>query len=345
MAQLKSHEADRFVARPDLGYAVYLIYGPDHGLAAERARRLAKATGVPLDDPFSAIRIDGPSASADPDRLINEAYTVAMFGGRRLIWLRDAGNDRALVGQVERLLSDPPPETTVLVEAGDLKKGTGLRGAVERAKTGMAIPCYADNDRAVQALIDQTFSDTGQKLALDARQFLLAHLGGDRAASRSELEKIVLYTRGHNAVTLDDVQAICGDASSLGYGDVNDAVLTGDLNALDRAMVKYDSGGGAPSVAFTMLSRQFQMLDRLRAQMDIEGKTAAATVAQAKPPIFFARRAAMETALRIWTPGAIRAALERLRDAVLQSRQTRHLERDILHITLMALTIQSARRR
>ena len=123
------------------------------------------------------------------------------------------------------------------------------------------------------------------------------------------------------------------------------AVLTGNLQGLDRAMVKFQSSGGAPSALFTMLSRQFQQLDRLRADMDQQGRSAAATVAQARPPIFFARRNAMEKALSIWTLTAIRAAMTRLRDAVLQARKTSRLDSDALRMTLLALTIQSARRR
>lgn len=344
MAQLKNHQADRFLAKPDLTHCLYLVYGPDHGLAAERARTLAVASGISLDDAFNAIRIDANVATSDPDRLTNEAYTVSMFGGQRLIWVRGAGGDRSLITQVERILSDPPPDTIIVIEAGDLKKG-GLRTAVERSTTGLAIPCYADDERSLQTLIDNTFTKSGQRLDLDARQFLLEHLGGDRGASRSELEKIALYTLGQPSVTLTDVQAISGDASALGFDDVSMAVLTGNLHGLDRAIVKYQSSGGAPSVLFTMLSRQFQLLDKLRADMDQQGRTATATVAQAKPPIFFARRNAMEKALSIWTSTAIRAALARLRDAVLQSRMTNTVDADILRMTLLALTIQSARRR
>ncbi len=344
MAQLKASEIDRFLRNPG-GYAFYLVYGPDHGLVAERSRALAHATGIDLDDAFSTIRLDPSSLTSDPERLANEAYTVGMFGGQRLIWVRGAGNDRALVKQVEALTGDPPADTVVLIEAGELRKGTGLRAAVEKAKSALAIPCYADNARDIQNLLDDVFSQAGQKLELDARQFLLAHLGGDRAATRAELEKILLYTHGQASIALDDVRAICGDASALGYDDVSDAVLNGDLAAFDRAMTKFDLGGGAPSMLFAVLVRQFQSLDRLRHEMDRQGKPAAAIVASARPPVFFSRRKLIEGALQRWPSVAIRAALARLQDAVLQARKARETEREVLHITLMALTIQSARRR
>ena len=44
-------------------------------------------------DPFSLIRIDGDDLSANPFRLVEEANTIPMFGGRRAIWVRAGGRN------------------------------------------------------------------------------------------------------------------------------------------------------------------------------------------------------------------------------------------------------------
>ncbi len=41
MAQKKAFEVDAWLARPDPKVAVVLLYGPDRGLVAERARAFA----------------------------------------------------------------------------------------------------------------------------------------------------------------------------------------------------------------------------------------------------------------------------------------------------------------
>ncbi|RWD39907.1 MAG: DNA polymerase III subunit delta, partial [Mesorhizobium sp.] len=53
MAQKKGYEVDSWLARPDAAMAIVLLYGPDRGLVAERAKTFAAKTGLPLDDPFS----------------------------------------------------------------------------------------------------------------------------------------------------------------------------------------------------------------------------------------------------------------------------------------------------
>jgi len=58
MTEKKAHEVDGWLGRPDPRMAIVLIYGPDRGLVAERARLFVSKSGIATDDPFSLVRID-----------------------------------------------------------------------------------------------------------------------------------------------------------------------------------------------------------------------------------------------------------------------------------------------
>ncbi|RWE04580.1 MAG: DNA polymerase III subunit delta, partial [Mesorhizobium sp.] len=88
MAQKKGYEVDSWLAKPDPAMAIVLLYGPDRGLVAERAKAFAAKTGLPLDDPFSVVKLDGAEVDRDEGRLLDEARTVPMFSDRRLLWVR-----------------------------------------------------------------------------------------------------------------------------------------------------------------------------------------------------------------------------------------------------------------
>lgn len=345
MAELKAGEVDRFLRRPDAGKALYLVYGPDRGLVSERAEILAKSTGVDLADSFSTVKLDANELASDPVRLIDEAYTVAMFGGDRLIWIRNAGNQKDVLANIEAILKDPPDAVKLIVEAGDLKKGAGLRGSVEKSANGITLPCYADNAAALSSLIDATFGETGQRLSLDARRYIQDHIGGDRRASRGELEKLVLYAHGEDEITLEMAKQSIGDASAVSFDAVVDSVITGRLADFDEAMQSFLAAGSNPQPLLAAAIRQFQQLDLLRAEMDKSGRPASAVIGAAKPPVFFARRKTVETALSRWTAVGIRHALRRLQDCVLESRMNAALTTPVARTALLAITIQSARRR
>src|SRR5665213_3831553 len=79
MTAIKSADVDRFIAKPDPGKPVVLVYGPDAGLVRERADALVKASVDDVNDPFAFVRIEGEELSANPSRLIEEANTCLLY--------------------------------------------------------------------------------------------------------------------------------------------------------------------------------------------------------------------------------------------------------------------------
>ena len=88
MVALRGKEIDSFLARPDSGRPIILLYGPDAGLVRERADALMASAVDDPNDPFSLVRLEGDELAAEPSRLVDEAMTVPLFGGRRAIRVR-----------------------------------------------------------------------------------------------------------------------------------------------------------------------------------------------------------------------------------------------------------------
>src|SRR5579863_6226693 len=180
MVAVKAGNADAFLARSDRLPGVVLIFGEDSGLVSERVKALIRASVDDPDDPFSLVRIDGDDIAADPARLLDEAQTMPLFGGRRAVWVRAGG--RNLAPAVEALLALPKSECHVVIEAGDLRRTAPLRALCERAKNAAAVPCYADDEAALQRLVDAEMRAAGLSIKADARTLLVTLLGGDRAS-------------------------------------------------------------------------------------------------------------------------------------------------------------------
>ena len=182
MVAIKAADVDAFVARPDRARPVVLVFGPDAGLVSERVNALIKASVDDVNDPFALARLEAEDLAAEPSRLVEEAQTIPLFGGRRAVWVK-AGS-RNIAPAVESLLALPAIECRVVIEAGDLRRNAPLRALCERAKNAAALPCYADSERDLGRLVDSEMRAAGLTLAPDARALLIPLLGGDRAASR-----------------------------------------------------------------------------------------------------------------------------------------------------------------
>ena len=343
MAQKKGYEVDSWLAKPDPSMAIVLLYGPDRGLVAERAKSFATKTGLPLDDPFSVVKLDGAEVDRDQGRLLDEARTVPMFSDRRLLWVRNASGQKALADDVKALTTEPARDAIILIEAGDLKKGTGLRAIVEAAGNAMALPCYADEARDLDTVIDDELRKAGMSMTLDARQALRRNLGGDRLASRGEIEKLVLFAHGQKEIGIDDVNALSGDVSGASFDDAVDAVLDGKVGDFDIAFTRHCQSGGHPFLVLSSAMRQLQAIQVMRGQMESGGRNAASVVAGARPPVFFSRRKLVEKTLERWNTDALGRALGRLQTAVLQTRKRPDLSEALARQALLGIAIESAR--
>ena len=95
MVALKSSEIDSFIARPDARRPIVLVFGPDAGLVSERVNALIKASVDDVNDPFALARLESDDLAAEPSRLVEEAQTIPLFGGRRAVWVKAGGRNIA----------------------------------------------------------------------------------------------------------------------------------------------------------------------------------------------------------------------------------------------------------
>src|SRR5215475_460667 len=206
MTAIKAADVDRFIAKPDPTQPVLLVFGPDAGLVRERVDALVRALVDDPGDPFALARIEGDELAGNPARLVEEAHTVPLFGGRRAVLVKAGA--RNIASAVETVIASPSNECRVIIEAGNLGKSAPLRSLCEKAKVAAALPCYADSERALAQLIDEEMRAAGLTIAADARAALLDLIGADRLASRNEIRKLTLYAKGQKRVELFDVMAV-----------------------------------------------------------------------------------------------------------------------------------------
>ena len=129
MSIVSSAAADGFIQRLPKEICFYLVHGLDEGLTHERVKAIVRSRIGDDTDPMRLVRFEGDAVARDPGALADEAYAISMFGGDRVIWIDAQGRD--LLPALEPLFARPPTDCTIVVKAGQLKKGTGLRGAFE----------------------------------------------------------------------------------------------------------------------------------------------------------------------------------------------------------------------
>jgi DNA polymerase-3 subunit delta len=342
VAAIPAKDVDGFVARPDPRRPIVLVYGPDLGLVRERVDALLQGAGGNASDPFSTVTIEGDVLAGDPGRLADEARAIGLFGGKRLVHIRAGG--RSFADALTSLLADPPQDAFIVIEAGDLKKGAPLRKLVEASHAAVALPCYQDDERTVTRLVETTLKNAGLAIDADARDMLVSLLGADRMASRSELEKLVLYVGDKKRVEFADVLAAIADSSTLALDDVVDAAAAGDTVEAVAAFAKARAEGIPASVVIGAAIRHIATLHRLSLRVE-RGERLSRIVTEPQQRIFFRRQSFFERALNRFGPQEFERTLTALGTALLASRRSAELADPIAEREILAIAKGARRRR
>ena len=341
MVALRGRDIDAYLAKPDAARPIVLLYGPDAGLVRERADALMASAVDDASDPFSLVRLDGDELAAEPSRLVDEAMTVPLFGGRRAIRIKAGG--RSFASGVETLATMQFKDCRIVIEAGELRPDAPLRKVCERAKTAVAIACYPDGERELAKLIDDELRAAKLTIAADARTTLIALLGGDRQASRNEVRKLALYAHGKGEVTLDDIAEIVTDASALANDAIVDGAFAGRAADVETAFRKAMAAGVYPGMIIASAQRHAAQLHKALLAVD-EGASPGSLAESAFPRLHFSRKAAVETALRNLDAHKLLQIVQQLATAAYDMRKQTRLAPVIAQRALLSIAVNARRR-
>ena len=110
------------------------------GWCASAPRRSIKSSVDDPSDPFSLARLDGDDLAGEPTRLVEEANTMPLFGGRRAVWVKAGARNFA-------------PAVEALIAARRAGLPGGDRGRRSRAQRAAARAVRARQERGGAALL------------------------------------------------------------------------------------------------------------------------------------------------------------------------------------------------
>ena len=283
-------------------------------------------------DPFAVLKLDESDLAGDPGRLADEIQSLSLLGGRRAIFVENAGN--ALAKAIEPFADARPAGNLIIAEAGSLAKSSKLRALFEGGKCLWSLACFEDTGRDLHDLIDDELGEL--EVSPDAREALAALLGADRQLSRQELRKLAIYCHGGRRVEIADIEAICGDVTGFSSDALMHAAFGGDLSEASRLFHRLADSGIASSSLLSQALLYSAKLMRFRAEMG-RGRSAETVIGGERPPIFSKDKAAIIRALGLWNEEALLTASQILSRAIRDSRDHSALADQIAERAFLSL--------
>jgi DNA polymerase-3 subunit delta len=279
--------ADRFVAEIEDAAAGAGPLRPGYVLAGDEAFLLDRCRGAVLrafvppdlrDFCLSDLDLSGTSIFEVLDRAqtpsLMAPFQVIFVRNVRQLYTRGAKKDE--FAALNRYFRSPNPQALIIFVADFLRITSDARrmelddkNRFERITETLGEHCamvelarVSEEDAMRWAAA--TAQENGARMEPDAVRELVDALGADMMLISSELEKLLLYTLGHERITLGDVETMVLGAKQRSLYELTDAISARDraraLALLHGLLNSSDAGEDAAIGHLYMLARTFRQM-------------------------------------------------------------------------------------
>ena len=265
----------------------FICGGDDYLVGRMGAERFAALTADVADE-FSRETINGFAANMGEvetalNRFRESVQTVSMFGGKRVVWLKDvnfladtptgrAEGTLKLVEDLQQLLEGlNPAETSVLITASPVDRRRSFPKWCEKnADFALA---GGDGDDAGEALAGVALAEArslGIAFAPGALELLLAKVGANTRLVVEETRKLATYAGAENGAKIEEahVAELTPNVAEGDFFEAAEAFFSGDLRWTLAALHRHFFSGGDARPIISALQNRNRILLQVRALVD-----------------------------------------------------------------------------
>ena len=335
--KISPRQIANFLAKPPEKVRSILLHGSDSGLRSYRSQQLAILYSDDLDDVFSVTRISSVSLSGEPS-IIADAAAEIPISGNRLVLVKANGTE--LLDACKLLLAKPINDAMVIIDADNTTTKHAVVKLFETSDTAAAIGCYPDNNLDIRQLAQTIFQQEKVSVDRDGLELISSRLGNDHAATRAELEKLVLLAGPGGTLSLETISEALGDSAVLAVDDVANAVATGNVVALSKALHKAWREQANSVMVIRGCQTYFSQLSMLGYAV-LAGQPPQTAVRRLRPPLHFKLQDALILHLKNWQPRRCADMVNRLQDIEIMIKSKNISDRTLTSQSLLGLCLRA----
>lgn len=215
----------------------YVLFGEDEGFIREVVEEIRQRSGIPPDDIFNFIRVDGQKAEMGD--LQNSLLTLPFLGQRKLVEIYRADFFQGTAASrdwqdkirlIEGFVSDPPEDTLLILYyvTSQEKKDTKIKALEKKAHPRNALvmkmpPLKKEN---VADFLEHYFQEKQMEIAKPLLAYIRECFEGNILQLEQDLDKLLAYTKGRN-IEKRDIDLLMVKSGTRHKYDLLDMVMAG----------------------------------------------------------------------------------------------------------------------
>ena len=262
------------------------ICGPDDFLVNRLGKERYEAIAADVTDEFSREVLNGMAnnigeVQAVVNRFREAAQTISLFGGKRVVWLKDvtfladtvtgrAEGTLRLVEDLQALLAAVnPEEVAVVITAAPVDRRRSFYKWCEATADFTFIG--GDGNEGLAMLEQVALAEVaaqGATITPDALALLLAKIGSNTRLLVEEVHKLATYAREGCAIEENHVEELTPNFAEGDFFEAADAFGRSDLPGTLAALRRHFFAGGDARPVISALQNRNRLLVQLRVLLD-----------------------------------------------------------------------------
>lgn len=328
----KPYQISALTPRLKNEFRAALVFGTDSTGVQEVAQQISKII-LPNVGPFSLISLTPADLKGNPSKVLEEANTPDLMGGRRLIWLKEATAQHADI--MSDFIQKCQTDSFLLMTADNITKSAALRAESESSSQILVIACYPPEIMDLRRLIQNFSHEAGFTFTPEACDYLIQNTNNNTLILKNELNKIALWNSSKKSITLELIQQLVG-TGTVNFDTLIQAVANHQtettLNALNALLLQ----GENPVTLLGAVTRYFANLLKGVDKLD-HGESSSEVVKKILKPSQFRLEESVKEQLHLWKKPTLLKAFHDLSNAEVQMKSGLLNPELILKQTLLTL--------
>ena len=187
----------------------------------------------------------------------------------------------------------------IILNAPILDKKSKLRSFFEKQKEIVCIPVYNDENYTLSLIANDFFKKNKIQISRETINLLVDRCAGDRINLNTELEKISLFLKDKNKITIEEIMTLTNLSENYDISDIADSCLSKNSTKISKILNENNFGEEDCIIIIRTLLAKSKRLKTLLEEI-LQNKDIDQAISNFKPPIFWKDKTVVKGQIQKW---------------------------------------------
>ena len=284
----------------------FLVYGKNEGLK----KKIIEENLLHKND-NKLERFDENEIINNFENFLSSLLTKSFFEEKRSILISRVSDK--ILKVFEDIEDKKIEDIKIILNAPILDKKSKLRSFFEKQKEIVCIPVYNDENYTLSLIANDFFKKNKIQISRETINLLVDRCAGDRINLDTELEKISLFLKDKNKITVEEVMTLTNLSENYDISDIADSCLSKNSTKINKILSENNFGEEDCIIIIRTLLAKSKRLKTLQEEM-LRNKDIDLAISNFKPPIFWKDKAVVKIQMQKWKFNDIENFIYKLSD-------------------------------